>query len=337
MSWELEKIKVCSVIVTYNRKELLVECLQSLCTQTHALDAVLIVDNASKDNTPKALLDSGYIQSIPPDIFSEPYEVMFETKLKNSKNDNLKVIYIRMNKNTGGAGGFHQGVKRGYELGFDWLWLMDDDGLPKHDALEKLINKKDKAKFLNPLVLSKDALSNLSFSLFDKVSSKSIETHSEALMSAKDGLIYDAANPFNGTFISKELIQDIGFPKKELFIWGDEVEYQYRAIVSGHGVATVVDSIHYHPKSKVESVPILGGRYRLNYQHSELKNYCDIRNRAYIHWRYGKRIQMIKYFLAYSYFFLTRLKILGWFNYMEAIFDGIFPIWGKEKRFLKPS
>jgi GT2 family glycosyltransferase len=335
MSGELKKIKVCAVVVTFNRKKQLIKCLQSLCAQTYALDTVLIVDNASKDYTPETLVSSGYIPNPPPDICPEPYEVLFETKLKNSKNDNLKVIYIRMNENTGGAGGFYQGVKRGYELGFDWLWLMDDDGLPKHDALEKLINKKDNAQFLNPLVLNNDELSNLSFSLFDKVSSKSIQTHSEALKSAVEGLIYDTANPFNGTFISKDLIQDIGFPKKEMFIWGDELEYQYRALKSGQVVATVVDSIHYHPKDKVENVQILGGRYRLNYQKSDLKNYCDIRNKAYIHWRYGKKIKVAKFFLAYSYFFLSRLKIFEWVNYISAVFDGIFQLWGKEKKFLK--
>lgn len=30
-------------------------------------------------------------------------------------------------------------MKRAYEQGFDWLWLMDDDTIPKAKALEALL------------------------------------------------------------------------------------------------------------------------------------------------------------------------------------------------------
>ncbi|GAB6034745.1 glycosyltransferase family 2 protein [Galenea microaerophila] len=331
---EIRKETVCGVVVTFNRKELLKDCLQALTKQTRPLDAILIVDNASTDNTPQALLEIGYIQQLPPEKISKPYESEFLSRINNVENENIKIIYIRMNENTGGAGGFHQGVKRGYELGYDWLWLMDDDGLPRSDALEKLLSKKDKANFLNPIVLNKDNFSSLSFGLFDRVSFKTIKTYSEALNCATEGLIFDTANPFNGTFISKELVQEIGYPKKEMFIWGDEVEYQLRALKSGLGVATVVEAIHFHPEGRVETVEILDGRYKLNYQKSRLKNYCDMRNRAYIQWRYGKKTQLIKYFLAYSYYFLTKMMVREWYDYMKASFHGIFSVWGNEKRFL---
>jgi rhamnopyranosyl-N-acetylglucosaminyl-diphospho-decaprenol beta-1,3/1,4-galactofuranosyltransferase len=45
--------KVCAVIVTYNRKDLLRECLNAVLSQTRPPDHVLVVDNASTDGTPE--------------------------------------------------------------------------------------------------------------------------------------------------------------------------------------------------------------------------------------------------------------------------------------------
>jgi len=45
------KETVCAVIVTYNRKKLLLECLEGLRRQTRPVDAIYIIDNASQDGT----------------------------------------------------------------------------------------------------------------------------------------------------------------------------------------------------------------------------------------------------------------------------------------------
>jgi len=46
---------ICAVIVTYNRKELLRECLKAVLAQTRPPEHVLVVDNASTDGTPEML------------------------------------------------------------------------------------------------------------------------------------------------------------------------------------------------------------------------------------------------------------------------------------------
>ena len=46
---------VAVVVVTYNRADLLVAMLDGLAAQTHAPDAVIVVDNASTDHTPEVL------------------------------------------------------------------------------------------------------------------------------------------------------------------------------------------------------------------------------------------------------------------------------------------
>ena len=44
-----DKGTVCAIVVTFNRKELLIDCLDSLREQTRPLDAIYIIDNASTD------------------------------------------------------------------------------------------------------------------------------------------------------------------------------------------------------------------------------------------------------------------------------------------------
>jgi Predicted glycosyltransferases len=104
---------VAAVVVTFNRKQLLTECLDVLLAQTRPVDKIIVIDNASTDGTPESLEERGYLS-------------------------NPLLDYVRLSENTGGAGGFYEGVKRGYEAGYDWLWLMDDDAEPLVSALEKM-------------------------------------------------------------------------------------------------------------------------------------------------------------------------------------------------------
>ena len=125
--------KVAAVVVTYNRIELLKECIKALQQQTYPCD-ILIVDNASTDGTEE------YINKIEKDY------------------DNLH--YKNTGANIGGAGGFNFGMRWAVEAGYEYVWVMDDDCLPYTDALEKLINAdgilKGKYGWLASAVLWKD-------------------------------------------------------------------------------------------------------------------------------------------------------------------------------------
>ncbi|MEN3014688.1 MAG: glycosyltransferase, partial [bacterium] len=120
---------ICAVVVTYNRKHLLLECLEAIRKQTRPVQAIYIIDNHSIDGTPELLLEKGYINQLPPPVLTEPWEI--ELSISNQTNSEpIEIHYIRMHENTGGAGGFHEGLKRAYEKGYDWFWLMDDDVEP---------------------------------------------------------------------------------------------------------------------------------------------------------------------------------------------------------------
>ena len=84
--------------------------------------------------------------------------------------------------------------------------------------------------------------------------------------------------PFNGVLVTRELVERIGYPRAEFFIWGDDVEYLWRAEAAGARIATVVDAHVLHPATDDLGTPMMFGRTTYNHSPSDLKHYCMARN-----------------------------------------------------------
>jgi len=272
---------VCAVVVTYNRKNLLLECLDAIRKQTRPVDAIYIIDNASTDGTPEVLKDNGYISELPVSNLSEPYEI--EHHINNLVNGNpIKIFYVRMHRNTGSAGGFYEGVKRGYERGYDWLWLMDDDGLPEKDCLMNQL-PSDRRIVTGPLVVDPET----------KLPGRGYEKFEKFPYNTKLRLfqvLFPITVAFNGFLVSREVIGDIGFPEAGLFYQSDDVEYSIRIIKRGYKIEKRKNAIFYHP---------VGKEYKYL---SDLKKYFVIRNRIYILLKhYGFGLKLIKNIMTFLY------------------------------------
>ncbi len=208
--------KVACVVVTYNRLNLLKRCVESLRSQSCKDFKTIVVNNGSTDGTAEWLFD--------------------QTDITTINQENL-----------GGAGGFYAGMKRAYEEGYDWIWMMDDDGVTDKDQLKYLLQGAEIAQslFVNALVCNYEEPEKLAFG--NTMKGKSINTTREA---QTYDFIPDSISPFNGTFIHREVIKKIGMIKKEMFIWGDETEYSQRARKNGFKLYTITKAIHYHPSIK---------------------------------------------------------------------------------------
>lgn len=249
---------VAAVIVTYNRKELLGENIRMLLKQTRPFDRILIIDNCSTDGTAEYLQENGWKNKFP-------------------------FIYIKTESNIGGAGGFYSGTKAAFELGADWIVLMDDDGRMLDEfTLEHLLavaerlyqqNRANKKLFVNALVQQGDMLS---FKMGSKY------TVQQALDASKDGLLEGEANPFNGTLVSRELVAEIGYPNKEFFIKGDEVDYKQRTLEVGGYIVTVVDARYVHPRPETHERTVLGKKVPF-FVETPWKEYYAARNFTYIY------------------------------------------------------
>jgi len=243
-----EKETICAVVVTYNRKELLLECLEALRKQTRSVQGIYLIDNASTDGTPKLLFEKGYIKELPPENLTEPWEKEFEIK-NLTDGEIIKLHYVRIHENTGGAGGFHEGAKRAYEKGYDWLWLMDDDAEPKEDALFLLMKYKDfkNVTVICPLIVHKETgkIENNHHKIFTRFMEEKPVVEELNPLKVKGKILKIQANAFVGPLIHRRGISKAGFPMKELFIWGDDTEYTFRLNRSGL-LLLVCDAIIFH-------------------------------------------------------------------------------------------
>lgn len=254
---------LAAVIVTYNRKELLAQNIEMLLRQTRPFDRIYIIDNCSTDGTYEFLLEKGWLET-----------ELFE--------------YVRTESNVGGAGGFYTGTKAAYEGGADWIVLMDDDGRAADERTFEILmneaerlyreNAGEKKLFINALVQQGDLLS---FKIDQTY------TVAGALEMARDGIIEGAANPFNGTAVSRELVAAIGYPNKDFFIKGDEVDYKHRAMTSGGYVATVVDARYIHPRPETHERTVLGIKVPF-FVEAPWKEYYAARNFTYMYQKNGQ-------------------------------------------------
>ncbi len=222
------KDTVCAVVVTYNRKQLLMECLESLRKQTRPVQGIYLIDNASTDGTPDLLLEKGYINELPPKSLNEPWEKEFEIKNLTDGNP-IRLHYVRMHENTGGAGGFHEGVKRAYEKRYDWLWLMDDDVEPVPNAIEILFNYTYISRCIHPRKVYEDG--NKFFWEYDIISRFPKEIDMKNISFEVYGKKWICVNYgcFEGMFIHRDIVSKIGFPDRIFFMVGDDTLYGFKA------------------------------------------------------------------------------------------------------------
>ena len=254
---------VAAVVVTHNRKDLLLQCLASLLHQSTPC-SIVIFDNASSDGTAGALEREG--------LLSHP-----------------TVSYERSEENLGGAGGFRRGLMFAMSQNREWFWLMDDDAVPEKDALEKLC-----AFALGPdrvcgsVAVGKEKTQTLlcwpAFPLRRRI--KKLLLTPEMLREPEEVNVL----PFIGFLLHRQLVDRIGYPDERFFISGDDVEYCERAKRSGARIFQIKSSRIHHPVAR-RHVYRLGSLEIFYRQLPAWKVYYEVRNKIVIAKKYyGSRL-----------------------------------------------
>ncbi|MGA2220141.1 MAG: glycosyltransferase family 2 protein [Terracidiphilus sp.] len=221
-------MSIAAVVVTYNRKSLLMNCLAALLDQSRKPDVIYIIDNASTDGTSEMLHDRGYI-------------------------DHPRIHYKRMPENLGGAGGFSKGMEYAFKSGFDYLWIMDDDVEPKLDALERMV------PFLGHEDIS--ALANLKVDTDGSVQYFHLGTITwnplrDLVKPISPGDFENKQSvdiqfsSFVGLLVSSRAIERIGMPRSDFYIHCDDFEYCIRLLEAGK-ILLVPSSVIIHNSPRV--------------------------------------------------------------------------------------
>ena len=305
----LKNPKIAAIIVTYNRKQLLDQCLRSLFNQIRPLDAIIIIDNVSTDDTPELLKDKGYLT-------------------------NPVLNYYRMPENLGISGGFAEGLKIGYQKGFDWFWSIDDDLFVEPDALSQLVNSdvfvKEKVGVLAGVILDENG----------KILFKSQPAKRFNLSRIKPN-IYPTKDDYNkpyfriertvsiGMLVARRTIAKAGIPNKDFFIWHDDVDFSLR--ITKHFEMYCIPRSHLWHFETITTPQriILGYPYRLLPKDSLWKDYYGKRNRVFIQIKYTKPATVLIITMIYSIFWIFATLAYGdnkskriWIT-LHAILNGL--------------
>lgn len=212
--------KVLAIVVTHNRLELLKRCITHLQQQT-VKPHILIINNQSTDGTAEWLAANG-------------------------------IDHITQ-ENSGSAGGWSRGLQEGWDRGFHYIWMMDDDGFPDAKALEILLQKMDDETIcISSAVVKENNPAELVFGMpkmnrnnFPVIFARKRKYQLLSELQSPSGK-YPHAHLFNGALINLEAAKKVGNIDRSYFMFGDEVDYYFR--MRNHGkIYSATDALHYHP------------------------------------------------------------------------------------------
>lgn len=237
MKMEVSRMKIGAVVVTYNRLDKLKKALDSFEKQEHLPAYVIVVDNASTDETAQ------YLQ---------------QWKEKDTGFD--KVI-LTMENNTGGSGGFYAGIKKAMEQEADWIWVSDDDAYLKEDALKQASDYLESRTDLENIsaicgtVIKNGKIDISHKKYYYKKGIRICETFAPAEMYEKKEFEIGSFT-YVGTIMNKQKLKEAGLPNKDYFIYWDDLEHGMRmrkvgkilgvpAIVAYHDVGKENDGLNW--------------------------------------------------------------------------------------------
>ena len=211
--------RLAIVIVTYKRQGLLAELFDSILELTTAPWRVVVVDNENSGET--ARLVAGFAERLDaqwPPADDDP----------DAEGGPSRVVYDPMEENTGGSGGFSEGVRRAFELGAEWFWVMDDDVAVLPDGLETLERWSGEA---DAIMGQRRDFDDGHFFWQHRFWPRLAIYNPLSRDGWRAGERYKLCNAlcFEGGFFSRGVVEKIGLPDARFFIYLDDALYGYLA------------------------------------------------------------------------------------------------------------
>jgi rhamnopyranosyl-N-acetylglucosaminyl-diphospho-decaprenol beta-1,3/1,4-galactofuranosyltransferase len=237
-------------IVTYNRAGLLTRLLTSITEMDPKPGHVVVVDNASTDDT------TAVVESFRDTVGTE-------------------LIYRRMETNTGGSGGFSEGMRVAYELGSEWIWLMDDDVEVIPDGLAKMGKWAPRFRSIQGRRYDYDG----SEFYWQYRVAEPLAIPIPFAPASFDASGYREMNSgcFEGMFIHRDIVRQIGLPDPRFFIYWDDQTYGWLA--SRRTTSVIVDEFVLRRTREIKQWDM--GIRHMNAS-SDAYRYYIMRNRGHI-------------------------------------------------------
>lgn len=266
-------MKITAVVVTFNRLELLKQGIECLRKQ-QKLTGIIVVNNGSTDGTREWL----------------------------NAQPGLLVVH---QDNVGGSGGFYTGIERAYSEGADWIWCMDDDVFPRPDCLDRLLPYTDRPEvgILSPRRLLEGKVFTHEFQHFNFTNPVGSLHGCKLAKQQVNQATEIVGADFEGPFISRRVVEKIGLPNRELFIFCDDTDYCLRTHLAGFKLLYIPEALM--DKHKFFSNDTWTSRNRKK----KWKRYYQVRNEAYLNHHYGRNfgVRYLRSFIGVAGYIIPAL------------------------------
>jgi GT2 family glycosyltransferase len=252
--------KISALVLTYNRKEVLVQCLKAILAQVEPADEVIVLDNGSTDGTCEDLQESGFLE-------------------------HGGIVLYRRPENIGPAAGADTLFRLAKERGSDWLWYVDDDTIANADALKELksaysenFSHPEEVGFLKSVAVSADGSPNGVPEVDPRARLGQAASWADRLGS---GLVKVRWATFVSILVPRSTLMCIGNIYADFIFYGEDIDFTLRTteVLPGYLVG----------RSKVTHLSPETGRFRLlverNPQCIDRARYF-YRNNLYFRWHY---------------------------------------------------
>ncbi len=198
--------KIAAITVTFNTSQYVIRAIEAIEKQTRKVDNIVVVDNCSSEAERSRI--ENYICKYP------------------------NIELIRLDENTGGAGGFSRGMEYARNsLHPDWFWLMDDDACPEENCLEELLKGAGAEEDVGCLIPLIRGMDRGQYQMYHyKRESRFLVRDIPAVGALKDipPRVSVESSSFVGPLIAGTAVEKLGIVDGSLFIYGDDLEYIYR-------------------------------------------------------------------------------------------------------------
>lgn len=295
------KLNISCVVVTHNSEDTINKLVDSLAKQSLEPRSIIVVDNASTDNTVEKIKSHNSFPHLL-NVYSSP-------------------------SNTGGAGGFRKGMELAISKDPDYVVTFDDDvTILDTGYLESLVTfvKSNGLEVASSLVVDSDNHKLTSFSY--KLGSR--RTNDIDVITSTSDPINDVKF-FNGSIFKADVLRELKGPRPEFFIRGDEQEFRLRVLRLKYKIGVCKQAVIYHPSSTQEYVMYRG--HNLTMVDHIGKQYFSIRNQFYLYSRsqghHHDTVKMLrilfKSLYRYCRYYISNRDYRGLYIWLRAFTDGV--------------